>query len=118
MIIDDAAKGMLADPHSYELFYDLMPHLLENPRMATQLAQLYRAYRELNTWGFWGDPSDHIPDVVRDLAAMTVALTDGLAIQLLAEPGSVDVTRALGVWRSFVEGILATTPGSRSRGAG
>ena len=32
---------------------------------------------------------------MRELAAMTVALTDGLAVQVLAEPGSVDVRSVL-----------------------
>jgi hypothetical protein len=36
-----------------------------------------------------------------------VALSDGLAVQVLAEPGSVDVRAAFATWRAFMEGELA-----------
>ena len=41
-----------------------------------------------------GRPPGEPPEAVRRLAAMTVALSDGLAVQMLAEPGSVDVRAA------------------------
>ena len=106
-LVVDTLEAILSDTQSYRLLYDLLPRLLENPSMARQLAELYRAYRDLNTRALWGDRTDDAPVVVRDLAAMTVALTDGLAVQLLAEPGSVDVASTLAVWRSFVESELA-----------
>ena len=71
--------------------FDLLPRLLENPRMTRQLADLYRGYREVNVRALWGDRPGDPPAAVHHLAAMTVALTDGLAVQVLAEPGSVDV---------------------------
>jgi hypothetical protein len=55
----------------------------------------------------WGDRSGEPPGAVRELAAMTVALSDGLAVQVLAEPGSVDVQSILAMWRSFMETTLA-----------
>jgi AcrR family transcriptional regulator len=107
-LIVETLEAILGDTQSYRLLYDLLPRLLENPSMARQLAELYRAYRDLNTRALWGDRTQDAPVIVRDLAAMTVALTDGLAVQLLAEPGSVDVASTLAVWRSFVEGVLAS----------
>ena len=106
----DTLEAILSDSQSYRLLYDLLPRLLENPAMAKQLAELYRTYRDLNTRALWGERPEEAPLVVRDLAAMTVALTDGLAVQLLAEPGSVDVATTLAIWRSFVEGVLASVP--------
>jgi AcrR family transcriptional regulator len=108
-LVVDTLGAILADATSYRLLYDLLPRLLENPAMARQLAELYRAYRDLNTRALWGDRAEEAPIVVRDVAAMSVALTDGLAVQLLAEPGSVDVASTLAAWRSFVEGVLAST---------
>ena len=97
------SEAMLADPPSYRLFFDLLPRLLENPSMASQFAELYRAYRIQNTQAIWTGRVGDAPEVVRDLAAMTVALTDGLAVQILTEPGSVDVPRVLGLWSSFID---------------
>jgi len=111
-LVVDTLEAILTDAQSYRLLYDLLPRLLENPAMAKQLAELYRAYRDLNTRALWGDRADEAPIVVRDVAAMTVALTDGLAVQLLAEPGSVDVGTTLATWRSFIEGVLTSASGA------
>ncbi|OFW55597.1 MAG: hypothetical protein A2133_09545 [Actinobacteria bacterium RBG_16_64_13] len=107
-LVVDTLEAILNDTQSYRLLYDLLPRLLETPSMARQLAELYRAYRDLNTRALWGDRTEDAPVAVRDLAAMTVALTDGLAVQLLAEPGSVDIASTLALWRSFVETVLAS----------
>ena len=106
LLVDGAAAGMLADSASYLAYFDLLPHLLRDPGMARQLSDLLQAYRDLNTRGFWGDRGN-VPPVVSDLAALTVAMTDGLAIQVLAEPDKVDVPRALALWKTFVERTIA-----------
>ena len=90
-VISDAMEAIADDEASYRLLFDLLPRLLENPRMARQLADLYRGYRDVNVRALWGDRPADPPPVVHELAAITVALPDGLAVQLLAEPGSVDV---------------------------
>lgn len=107
-VVTDAARDILADEASYRLLFDLLPRLLENPSMARQLADLYRGYREINARALWGDLPGEPPQIVREVATLTVALTDGLAVQVLAEPGSIDVRSALTTWRAFVEGILAS----------
>lgn len=110
-LVVETLDAILEDEQSYRLLYDLLPRLLENPTMAKRLAELYRTYRDLNTQALWGDRTEEAPIVLRDVAAMTVALTDGLAVQLLAEPGCVDIASTLALWRSFVEGVLDSVSG-------
>jgi AcrR family transcriptional regulator len=105
-LVVEIQEAILNDMSSYHLLFALLPHLLRNPSMASQLAELYRAYRELNTQALWGDRIQEAPQIVRDLASLTVALSDGLAVQLLAEPGSVDLASALATWRRFVQAAL------------
>lgn len=107
-VVADTAADIVDDAASYRLLFDLLPRLLENPRMARQLAELYRGYREVNARSLWGEGQGEPPAAVRELAAMTVALSDGLAVQVLAEPGSVDVHAAFTVWRAFMESVLAS----------
>lgn len=107
-LVVETAEAILKDQESYRLLFDLLPRLLENPSMARQLAELYRGYRDLNTRALWGDRVEEAPEAVRNIAAMTVALSDGLAVQLLAEPGSVDAAAMLRMWRSFVDSVLAS----------
>jgi AcrR family transcriptional regulator len=106
-VITDTVEAIVDDDTSYRLLFDLLPRLLENPRMARQLADLYRGYRDVNARALWGDQAGDPPLVVRELAAMTVALTDGLAVQVLAEPGSVNVRSVLTTWRAFMESVLS-----------
>jgi len=111
-VVTDAAATILSDEASYRLLFDLLPRLLENPRMARQLADLYRGYRDINAQALWGDRNLEPPPLVRQLAAMTVALTDGLAVQVLAEPGSIDVAGVLRTWRTFLETALGAVTAS------
>lgn len=106
-VISDAMEAIADDEASYRLLFDLLPRLLENPRMARQLANLYRGYREVNVRALWGDRPGDPPPVVHELAAIAVALPDGLAVQMLAEPGSVDVRSVLATYRQFMETTLA-----------
>lgn len=108
VLVVETLEAILSDTQSYHLLYDLLPHLLQNPTMRRQLAELYRGYRLLNTQALWGDREDTVPQIVRDVAAMTVAVTDGLALQLLAEPGSIDVASTLETWKRFVETVLSS----------
>jgi len=107
-LVVETAEAILKDQESYRLLFDLLPRLLENPSMARQLAELYRGYRDLNTRALWGDRPEEAPEAVRNIAAMTVALSDGLAVQLLAEPGSVDAAAMFAMWRSFVDSVLGS----------
>jgi AcrR family transcriptional regulator len=106
ILIDEAAAGMLSDTQSYISYFDLLPHLLSNPSMARQLSDLMQAYRDMQVRGFWDDRGE-VPDVIKDLAAMTVALVDGLAIQMLADPGKLDVPRILALWKKILAQIIA-----------
>lgn len=106
-VVGDTMEAIAADEASFRLLFDLLPRLLENPGMTRQLAGLYHGYREVNARALWGDGRGDPPPVVRDLAAIAVALPDGLAVQSLAEAGSIDVPRILALWRSFMESALA-----------
>ncbi len=113
LLIDGAAGAMLADRTSYMAYFDLLPHVLRDPGMARQLSELLKAYRDFNVRGFWGDRGDP-PAVIQDLAALTVALSDGLAVQMLADPDKVDIPRALALWKTFVERTIADAAGTRT----
>lgn len=116
-VVADTATAIVDDVPSYRLLFDLLPRLLEDPRMTRQLAGLYRGYREVNARSLWGDRPGDLPQAVRELAAMTVALSDGLAVQVLAEPDSVDVRAAFATWRTFMESVLASAAQSAADSA-
>ena len=103
--MDDARK-LVGDVESYRVFYDLMPHLLATREGRLRMAQLYTTYRELNARALSTALQQARSPQARAVAAMHVALTDGLALQVLMDPGGVDVQLAAGLWEDCVRHLL------------
>lgn len=98
--IDDSRK-LIADVESYRAFYDLLPHLIETREGRQRTAALYRGYREMNARALATSSAAARSPEARALGAMHVALTDGLAIQVLMDPGGVDVQLVEELWEDF-----------------
>lgn len=97
---------MLANLDSYRLWYDLLPHVLDDAGSRSRLADLYRSYTASNVRAILsGHGVEETPEV-RVIAALTMAMTDGLAIQLLADPDGVDVQLATSMWERFISWTL------------
>lgn len=103
--MDDARK-LIGDVESYRAFYDLMPHLLATREGRLRMAQLYTAYRELNARALSSVLAQARSPRARAVAAMHVALTDGLALQVLMDPGGVDVQLTAELWEDCVRSML------------
>lgn len=98
---------MMLDAPSYRNYFDLMPHVLRDPQMRVQAAALFATWRHLTVAGLLPSSADGIPKEVMTLASMTIAVADGLALQLLADPASVDVRQAMGIWETYLTHILS-----------
>jgi AcrR family transcriptional regulator len=101
--------GLLANIESYRLYYDLLPHVLDDASNRAQLAQLFRSYTASNVAALLPSSSEAPSAEVKTLAALTIAMTDGLAVQLLADPDSVDVPLAMQLWEGYVDWVLDRT---------
>jgi AcrR family transcriptional regulator len=106
LAIEDGGR-LIGDVESYRATYDLMPHLLATREGRLRMAQLYATYRELNARALSRGLSQARTAQARAIAAMHVAITDGLALQVLMDPGGVDVRFALELWEGCVRGLLA-----------
>jgi AcrR family transcriptional regulator len=104
------SRAVAADSEAQRLFYDLLPHLLEDRRTRRRLATLYAGYRTLVARGLSLDGGPECSSDERTLASMLIALTDGLAIQLLADPGSVDMDHVEHLWHTLVRSVLGSQP--------
>jgi len=111
LAMDDARK-LIGDVESYRAFYDLMPHLLATREGRLRIAQLYTTYRELNARALSHSLGQAHSPRARAIAAMHVALTDGLALQVLMDPGGVDVQLAAELWADCVRRMLPEDPES------
>jgi AcrR family transcriptional regulator len=103
-------RRLIGDVESYRATYDLMPHLLATREGRLRMAQLYATYRALNARALSRGLAEAGTPRARAIAAMHVAVTDGLALQVLMDPGGVDVPFALELWEGCVHGLLADDP--------
>lgn len=103
-------RRMVLDAPAYKLYFDLVPHLLEDTGMRAQLSGLYATDRQLNLWALWPEERGNAPGQVAVLAAMTMALFDGLALQLLADPNSVDIDRVVSTWNAILHEHVSKAP--------
>ena len=104
------ARALIGDVESYRATYDLMPDLLATREGRQRMAQLYATYRELNARALSHSLAQARTPRARALAALHVALTDGLALQVLMDPGGVDVHLALELWEASVSDLLSEDP--------
>jgi len=104
------ARELVGDVESYRAHYDLMPQLLSTRDGRQRMARLYATYRELNARALSRDSAQAHSPRARAFASMHVALTDGLALQVLMDPGGVDVQFAIELWEECVRGMLPEDP--------
>lgn len=104
------ARRLVGDVESYRATYDLMPHLLATREGRLRMAQLYATYRELNARALSSSVAQARTPRARAVAALHVALTDGLALQVLMDPGGVDAHFALELWEESARWLLSEDP--------
>lgn len=95
-------------PRSHEeaqLFFDLLPHVLRDAGLRPRLAELYQWYRELDGWVLAPDADAAARDDVERLAALAIAVGDGLTIQCAADP-DYDVEGVIAVWERLFRDAL------------
>jgi AcrR family transcriptional regulator len=96
-------QEMSVDRDSYKMFFDIIPHVLRDEQLEPHLRQLFEWYRRLDTWAL-DEAGESVHQAQSEpLAVLTVAMTDGLALQALSDP-DLDLTPAFELWRSLVLG--------------
>jgi AcrR family transcriptional regulator len=92
-----------------QLFFDLLPHVLRDPALRVRLHELYAWYRELDGWVLAPEAGRSREDVTR-LAALAIAVGDGLTIQCAADH-SFDVDAVYALWERMLRGALEEISG-------
>ena len=88
-----------------QLFFDLLPHVLRDPVLRSRLAELYQWYRDLDGWVLAPEADAGACAGVQRLAALAIAVGDGLTIQCAADPG-FDVDGVYEVWERLFRAAL------------
>jgi len=90
------------DRRDMRAFAELLPHMLRENRLRWRLAALYQSYRELYAWSLGSGGADPDTACLGDLAAVALAVTDGLGIQRVIGPDDFGLQGPYGVWREML----------------
>jgi len=93
------------DTAAYQMFYEIIPHIIRDEELRPQLRDLFDWYRKLDAWALGAVEGVPPPPQLELLALLTVALADGVALQVQADP-DLDIGPAFAIWRALVLGYL------------
>jgi AcrR family transcriptional regulator len=98
--------SLATNSDAYTTFFALLPLLLRDARTRTRLGEFLVDGAALNARAltFDGDTVSHAQ--LASLGRLTMALTDGYAVQLLAGAASSEVERDLRLWEQMLDRLL------------
>jgi AcrR family transcriptional regulator len=103
----EQSRAALHDLRAYRMYFDLLPHMLNDEDARARFAEADRKWFESLTSVFDHSGTDPgLAEASRLLVALTAAVTDGLAIRLLMEPTAWNVDEIFSLWKECVDGIL------------
>ena len=98
-------RKLLDDRDGFRDFFAIFPHALPDEELRGRVAGLYEWYREVYAdllSGYAGADTAHM----RRFATLMVAMIDGLAVQKLLDPETVDLEALLGLWEDMLRAAL------------
>jgi AcrR family transcriptional regulator len=105
-------RRIARDRRSGRMLYELLPHFLRSRRLRTHVAGLYRAYRDFDGQCLATGVAGVGQGDRERLGALSVAVVEGLGIQLAVDPDGFDEDGAYALWEEIVAVYLATKEGA------
>ena len=99
-------RGVSADDRINRMLYELLPHALRDPKVRGRFAEEYRIYREVDGDCLASAPRELSDEEADALAAVSIAVVEGLGIQRALDPEGFDHERAWRAWRDVIGAYL------------
>jgi len=93
------------------MLYELLPHALKDPAIRQRFADEYRLYRAIDADCLQPAPAELTDREAEALAAVTIAVVEGLAMQHALDPEGFDFAGAWRCWRQVL-GLYLQLPQS------
>ncbi len=84
------------------MLYELLPHALKDPATQRRFADMYHLYRTVDADCLQSAPAELSAEQAEVLAAVAIAVVEGLAMQRAVDPDGFDHERAWRCWRDVV----------------
>ncbi len=91
----DWQRRVSASDRTNRMLYELLPHALREPEVRARFADEYRAYREVDGDCLSGAARELSEEELEALAAVSIAVVEGLGIQRALDPDGFDHARRL-----------------------
>ncbi len=99
-------RQISADWRGFRAFYELLPHIMRDDRLREGLAADYARSRELDRQTLAAGSGAGGGDDLSKLAALSVAIVDGLAVQYAADREHFDHEGTYHLWEDMVLAFL------------
>jgi len=103
----ESQRALSADVANTVVLAELLPRVLRDPRLRQRMAHSYEAARALDAWCLGEEGAALTEEDRGALAALLVAVLDGLGVQAALDPDGLDHARAFALWADMVERYLA-----------
>ena len=107
----DWQRRVSARDRTNRMLYELLPHALRDPEVRARFAEEYRTYRAVDADCLGGTPRELSEQELEALAAVSIAVVEGLGIQRALDPDGFDHEGAWRAWREVVGRYLALPRG-------
>jgi AcrR family transcriptional regulator len=107
----DWQRRVSQNDRTNRMLYELLPHALREPKVRARFAEEYRVYREVDGDCLGGAPRELSEVELDALAAVSIAVVEGLGIQRALDPDGFDHERAWRMWRDVIGSYLTPPPG-------
>lgn len=107
----DWQRRVSADDRTNRMLYELLPHALREPQVRARFAEEYREYRSVDGDCLGGASRELTEAELEALAAVSIAVVEGLGIQRALDPDGFDHEGAWRMWRRVVGAYLSLPRG-------
>ena len=101
----EGEQRISADVQAFTGFFEVLPHALRDPALRPRVAGLYESYRQTVMTCLGAGTSEVTASRLLPLAALMIAVVDGLSIQIGLDPG-FDVRVPFRTWESMLAAHL------------
>jgi AcrR family transcriptional regulator len=98
----DWQRRVSQNDRTNRMLYELLPHALREPEVRARFAEEYRVYRAVDGDCLAAAPRELSEAELEALAAVSIAVVEGLGIQRALDPDGFDHERAWRMWREVV----------------
>ena len=106
----DWQRRVSQNDRTNRMLYELLPHALRDPEVRARFAEEYRVYRDVDADILGAATRELTAEQADALAAVSIAVVEGLGMQRALDPDAFDHERAWRAWREVV-GRYLTLPG-------